>query len=113
MSEHIITSPARIQQVSVVSGIPRGYQQIVMDSAAQGLTVPRNANGAIIQFENWSVRWRDDGTDPTSTEGMLGFAGNAIELTTADQLNAFKFILDSNSSDDDTGKVNVAYYEKR
>lgn len=113
MAEHIITQGPRVQQVSVVSGIPRGYQQITMDTVAQGLTIPKDANAAIIQFEMWSVRWRDDGQNPTSTVGMLGFAGNFIELSTADQLAAFKFILDSNSTDDDAGKVNVSYYEKR
>jgi len=48
-----------------------GYQQITSLSAATGLTVPSGATMALIIPENQSVRWRDDGTAPTTGVGML------------------------------------------
>jgi hypothetical protein len=56
-----------------------GYQQITSLSSAQGLTVPEvdPVSGlkaiptmAFITPETNTVRWRDDGTDPTASVGM-------------------------------------------
>lgn len=89
----------------VVDGIlaPVGYQQITSLSAAAALTVPETAKIAIIIAESKSVRWRDDGTNPTATVGMplavdapLVFNGN---------LSALRFIETSASA-----KLNVSYY---
>ena len=77
-----------------------GYQQITSLSASVSLTVPTGARVALIQAETQNVRWRDDGTDPTATVGMLlattsdGFWYNGnlaeiefIEVTTSAKLN--------------------------
>lgn len=59
--------------------LPVGFTQItgITNGAAVGLgTIPRKpagtgleANCAIIQAEGASIRWRDDGTDPTASVG--------------------------------------------
>ena len=107
MGEHIITQGPRISQVSVVDGKPAGYQQITSLSSATGLTVPKNANVAIVQVEGAPIRWRDDGTDPTSSVGMLLYPGNVVQLNVEDQLANFSAIQTATG-----GKLNVSYYEK-
>ena len=43
----------------------------VTSSAAVALTVPTDAEFAVISIETQAVRWRDDGTDPTASDGIL------------------------------------------
>ena len=40
--------------------------------------MPTNAQGAIMTVETAPIRWRDDGTVPTSTEGHLMDAGDVL-----------------------------------
>lgn len=71
------------------SPITGSFQTLTLtNSAAQSLTLTSGTNGvpkyALIQAEGADVRWRDDGTAPTSSSGMLilanagpvGFVGN-------------------------------------
>jgi len=51
--------------------VPNGYQQITALSVAVGLTIPGHTTFCIIQCEKKDVRWRDDGTVPTGTVGMI------------------------------------------
>ena len=84
---------------------PKGYQQITDCDPAVGLTVPAGANIAVIQAQAFAVRYRDDGTNPTSTVGMVLAAGTAITYTAA--LASIKFI------DTAAGAaiLNISYYE--
>jgi len=78
-----------MSQFSEESLKPLGHQQLTTTlSAAVGLTVPANAiaNGvtkagarlALIRCETTSVRWRDDGTAPTTSVGMLLDVGETL-----------------------------------
>ena len=60
---------------------PVGHQQITDVSSAVGLTVPPGATVALIGVADQAVRWRDDGTDPTATVGMVIAAGAEIEYS--------------------------------
>ena len=80
-----------------------GYQQITSLSAATSLTVPANATRAVILAETQPVRWRDDGTAPTSTVGMPLPVSSALSYD--GDLKAIKFIEQSVSA-----KLNVSYY---
>tara|TARA_R110000868_G_scaffold368885_1_gene632091 strand:- start:2298 stop:2573 length:276 start_codon:yes stop_codon:yes gene_type:complete len=80
-----------------------GYEQITSLSAATALTVPSGATLAVITPESQSVRWRDDGTNPTSSVGMpltllttLSYDGN---------LKNIRFIQQAASA-----TLNVCYY---
>lgn len=80
-----------------------GYEQITSLSAATALTVPGGATLAVITPESQSVRWRDDGTNPTSSVGMpltllttLSYDGN---------LKNIRFIQQAASA-----TLNVCYY---
>lgn len=81
---------------------PKGYQQITSLGTAVGLTVPEGAYRAKIQAESQAVRWRDDGTNPTTTVGMRIASGG--ELIYEGDLLAIKFIEEAASA-----KLNVSY----
>lgn len=89
-----------------------GYQQITSLSSATGLTVPTRdpvtglaakANFALITPEAQAVRWRDDGTVPTSSVGMPLAVG--VTLQYDGDLSKIKFIEQSSGA-----IVNVSYY---
>lgn len=74
-------------QVKDASLKPLGYQKITGLSTSQSLTVPIGARYAMCKTEGQSVRYRDDGTDPTATDGMLidvgdefWYSGNLAEI---------------------------------
>lgn len=83
---------------------PCGYQQITDLSSAVGLTVPEGTVLAIIQPETQNVRWRDDGTNPTASVGMVLAAGNSAVYNGG--FAALKFIETAVSA-----KLNVSYYK--
>lgn len=80
-----------------------GYQQITSLSAATNLTVPANATMAVIVVEGQSVRWRDDGTAPTSTVGMPLAVGSSLNYD--GDLKKVQFIQQASG-----GILNISYY---
>lgn len=82
---------------------PLGYQQITVLTSAVGLTPPPLARVAVVQPVTQAVRWRDDGTDPTATIGMLIAAG--VERVYTGDLASVKFIEASA-----TAELNISYY---
>ena len=80
-----------------------GFQQITSLASSTALTVPGGATLAVIQAEGADVRWRDDGTAPTATVGMLLPAGAELRYTGA--LAALRLIQASAGA-----TVNVSYY---
>lgn len=84
---------------------PLGYQQITSLSAATGLTVPANAQRALIVCETQAVRWNDFGT-PTASVGWPLATGQAFLYTGGfSGLSAIKFIEQTPSA-----KLNISYY---
>jgi len=89
-----------------------GYQQITAATLASStaLTVPlvpgnpTRATYAVISCEGDVVRWRDDGTAPTSTVGMILATFPDVLIYDGD-LAALRFIRNSASS-----ILNVSYY---
>ena len=88
-----------------------GYQQITRLSSSTGLTLPTtDTNGmsctpafALIVAETQGVRWRDDGTDPTSSVGMPIYVGTSLLYD--GNLANLRFINTVAG-----GKINVSYY---
>ena len=68
-----------------------GYQQVTSLSSAASLTVPAGAGLALLQVTGQNVRWRDDGTDPTTTVGMVLTSGGDPFPYSGD-LSKIKFI---------------------
>lgn len=86
---------------------PLGYQQITSLSAAVAPTVPANTERCLLQAETQNVRFRDDGTDPTATVGMILVAG-AAPFPYEGNVSALKFIEATASA-----KLNILYYPER
>ena len=86
---------------------PLGYQQLTATqlSSAQGLTPPAGAEVALISVEVAAVRWRDDGTPPTSSVGMI-LPNGLAPFEYSGRLSAIQFIAATGSP-----LVNVAYYK--
>src|SRR5512135_3184756 len=92
---------------------PLGYQQILAATLASAthLTLPTLPNGmlvgyVVIQCEgaaSATVRWRDDGTAPTSTVGMILDGGQ--ELAYTGDPTMIPFIVDAGSP-----ILNISYY---
>ena len=58
---------------------PLGYQQYTSLGTAIGLSnIPATATLAVIYVEAAAIRWRDDGTAPTSSIGMPVSAGQSF-----------------------------------
>lgn len=58
---------------------PAGFTRITSLSSAAGLgTIPTDVKLTLIQPETQSVRWRDDGTNPTASVGMLLAVGDVL-----------------------------------
>lgn len=89
--------------VALGSVAPLGYQQLTSLASAAALTVPTGARWALLQAEDADVRWRDDGSSPTASVGML--LKNGASLVYDGSLSALRLIQVSASA-----KVNVAYY---
>lgn len=99
---------AKVQGVQTRSGyvepISGSYEQITSLNTAKGLTSPPSgATMVMIQPETQSIRWRDDGTNPTSAVGMIVAAGDILFYT--GNFADIKFIEVSASA-----KINVTYY---
>ena len=90
-------------QFNAFGSKPLGFQQITSLSAAANLTPPAGASFAVINPETQAVRWRDDGTAPTSSIGMLLAVGD--EFTYQGDLTKIQFIEVTSSA-----VLNVSYY---
>lgn len=83
---------------------PAGYVRISSLSSAVGLgTIPTGTKLILIQPETQSVRWRDDGTNPTASIGNL-LAANSVLSYNGDP-QAFKVIETTTSA-----ILNVSFY---
>lgn len=89
-----------------------GIQTLTVSTVAVGLTLPSDASAkrpthAMIYVGNHPIRYRADGTDPTSTVGMYVPAGayiKAIDGWTnfSGWLDRVRFIRDTSATDDAT-----------
>lgn len=82
---------------------PKGYVQDTTLSTVQTLTPPAGAIRAWIQAETQDVRWTDDGSNPTTTVGMLLKVNTVMEYE--GDLEKFKYIEVAASA-----KLNISYY---
>ncbi len=86
--------------------VAMGFEQLSTASLSgvTSLSPPQGATVALINAEGAAVRWRDDGTDPTATVGML-IPVDLLPFEYWGNLAAIKFITASSSS-----LLNVSYY---
>ena len=83
-----------------------GYEKLAVAASAVGLaSVPSEATVAHIQCDTAAVRFRFDGTAPTSSEGTTIAADGSITLIGSDVLAQVKFIRTTSTS----ASLKVAY----
>ena len=76
-----------------------GYEKLaVADSAIALASVPSESTTAHIQCDTAAVRFRYDGTAPTTAEGCLLSANGSVILQGEDVLNAVQFIRTTSTS---------------
>lgn len=83
-----------------------GTQVITVSGSAQGLTVPAGASVASLSVTVGNVNYRDDGTAPTASVGLLLVSGGG-PYTYSGPLSAIQFILPSGVV---AATVTAAYY---
>lgn len=72
-----------------------GYESLTVSNAAVGCTTPQSGMtpmAALLTVETNSIRYRTDGTAPTTSEGHLVAAGGVIELYGRGEVKNFKAI---------------------
>jgi len=76
------------------------YEKITVSTTAIGITESKKKNGAnacvgaFITVEDANVRFRLDGTAPTTTEGHVLTSGQNLTLSNASDINNFSAIRD-------------------
>ena len=94
----------------ILGFVPYAYESITVADAAISLTsatydqVGYNIQ-AFITLETAQVRWRIDGTDPTSSEGHLLEIGQNLSLNDSQAVKNFRAIRTGSSS----GVIKVTY----
>lgn len=83
---------------------PNGFERITDLSSAVGFTAPAGTRLAIFRAETQDIRWRDDGTNPTSTVGLLMSVGDVFMYT--GDFSKFKMIETTASA-----VVQISYYK--
>ena len=84
--------------------ISEGFEQVTGLSSAKALTVPKGARYAVISVSAQSVRYRDDGTDPDTSTGVILTVANGPYFFST-HLQNLRFFEDAASA-----VLDVAYY---
>ena len=94
--------PQPVSQLSTVA-----FEQITVATSAIGLSVSNvrgygsnryAAERAVVIVETAPLRWRDDGTDPTSSVGMIANPGTILTFDNRDRLEKFRAIRTGSTS---------------
>ena len=93
-----------------IEDIPQGFEQLaVLTTATKLASIPDKATKAIMTVEDATLRFRDDGTDPTSTVGLRVFIAGTIILNSRQALTNFRAIRTGSTN----SELNVNYYESK
>lgn len=89
-----------------------GYEKLSVTGASAGLaSIPATANFALMIIESTiasiSIRYREDGPAPTTTDGMSRSNTEAWEILSASNLTNFKIIQTAGG----THTLHVTYYK--
>lgn len=98
--------------MTLLGNKPLAYAQLSVTSATSlaaasgGVATPAGTTRVQLSVEGNGIRYRDDGTNPTSSVGMPVAAGGSVDYD--GDLSALRVV-----SQTGTATVNVVYYAKR
>lgn len=71
---------------------PTGFQKLTVGDTVVGFTIPTTVQcrAVIFSVETDQIRFKVDGNDPTTTDGLLLNSGDVVELTNVDMITNFK-----------------------
>lgn len=94
----------------MIGRISKGYQKdLAITATAVSLTVPAGSKGAVIRVISEDIIFTEDGSTPTSSNGLPAYSGETVEYLDAD----YEFVLSKWSAIRMGGvnaSVSVAYY---
>lgn len=100
--------PGRPARPKEYKDIPVGFEQLAVNTATGFASIPSNANKAIITVDDATMRYRDDGANPTADIGIKVYRGGTIILNSRESIVKFKAIkVGANNSE-----LNVSYYSR-
>lgn len=108
----VLAVPAMAQQqITFANLTPAGFCQLTLSGTAAGLStctggIPVGSSNVFIIDETANSRWRDDGTAPTTTVGMLFSSGTSLSYQ--GDLTAIQFIAVSGSP-----VLDISFYKNR
>lgn len=90
------------------------FEAVAVSTSAVSLTTPGYAKHVMIRVTGAPVRWRADGTAPTSTVGMYAGIGQYIEFMDDEEdqrglIKNIQFIRDTSAGAD--ASLEVAYFD--
>ena len=69
-----------------------GFESLTVGASAVGFSSANDARAALVTVEDASIRFRIDGTDPTSEVGHLLNPGDSIILRNVNNIRRFRAI---------------------
>ena len=89
---------------------PAGYEQLTVANSSVGFaSIPINTNKAVVIVETATIRYRDDGTAPTSSVGTKQFVNSTLILDGRDKIDSFRAIRTGATS----AKLSINYYDRK
>lgn len=88
--------------------VKSSYQKLTIDGTVKSLTIPTDANRALLVLETAAIRFKDDENDPSSTDGIQIFANQSLVIDNERALHNFKATKKGSSS----GVLHILYYKK-
>lgn len=79
-------------QIPAGSVTPAATIATMLAALGSPAVIPPGALGALLQAEAQNIRWRDDGTNPTATVGMILLSGQPPVWFSGAQMRAAKFL---------------------
>lgn len=106
--KRLLAAAAALAITAAAHAASQGYQQSTSLSTSSAINLPSipsspGPGSALISVEAAGVRWRDDGTDPTSSVGNPVSAGAA--LCYGNEIGKFRVIGQTSGA-----TINVTYY---
>ena len=99
-----------VVETKPIEEFPCGYEQLVVSNTAIPFAdIPENANKAVVSVEDATIRYRENGADPTATVGIIAPRFTVIILNSRASITNFRAIRTAATD----AELNILYYERK